>query len=362
MLDQDASAQSEAQQPNVDGQQLDTEQSMGQQPDQMQQTDASQQPAYTQQPYQQQTYQQSQPGQAQQAAGTQQQPAGQQQVYTQQPYQQQQPQQPYQQQPGAYRQQPYQQQPQQPYQQQAFQPQSAPYAGAPPAAQPKIPAGSIVAIVCGALAIVASPTIALGIILGIIAIAFGVLGLFKSRRPLAIAGLSCGAVGLVASFAMLLAGWSLFGPFTLVRVSHDAPDTSAHVFTVKDSVAKRLKESSKGKNVADDKTLYLDIERCSMDKDGNLVIYCYMMSTGNADYLLLKDEGTWTVNDTVVDPELEMTLYKGDYERSTWFYIPADQIKNIGGLDAIYSIRGTLSCTSVKSTKNASPVTYQVAL
>lgn len=222
--------------------------------------------------------------------------------------------------------------------------------------------GSIVAIVCGAVAIVTSPTIALGIVLGIIAIAFGVLGLFKSRRSLAIAGLSCGAVALVASFAMLFAGWSIFGPFTLVRVSHDAPDTSAHVFTVRDSVSKHIRESSSSANVADDKTLFFDIERCSIDKEGNLVIYCYMMNTGNADYLLLTDEGTWTVNGTVVDPELDMALYKGDYERHTYFYIPADQIKEIGGLDAIFSIRGTVSCTPVSSGKKSDTTNYDFSL
>lgn len=333
------------------------------------QTPTPNQPGYPQQPpsipqQQGQTY----PQQAYQQAPQQpqyQQPQGAQQV----PYQQGYPQQ-YQQAP----QQPqYQQMPQQAQYQQAPQqyPQAYPqqYAqpypqqmAAPAPAKPAPNIWGIAALACGALGVVASPTLVGGAILGIVAIALGVIGILKPRRGLAIAGTAAGVVAVGASVAMLILGWSIFGQFRLVPVSRDAPDTEATVATVRESVSDRL--NVKPFEVADDNRCFIEIERVSFDSEGNLVIYTNMTLKNDADYLWLDAPPmTWTVNDTAVEPVLNTALYLGDFDRENcFFYIPADQLEGIGGLDTIYSIRGTIRCTSYVDGESTDSVQYDVAL
>ena len=300
------------------------------------------------------------------------------------------PQQQYQQQPQAYPQQQYQQQgypqqqpqyppqyqqayPQQQYAQQAqYQQQYAPQpqyqqpvATAP--AKPKLNVWGIVAIACGGLALVASPTLAGGVILGIAGVAFGVLGLVRPRRALAIAGTACGAAAIIASIVFLNLGWSIFGGFRLIQVSREAPDTEATAITIRNSVTDRHFDEAqnlKPYEVADDNMLFLELLRISFDQEGNLVFYANMTMMADADYLWLDAPPlTWTVNDTAVEPVINTTLYMGDFDRTNcFFYIPADQLEGIDDLESIYSIRGTIRCTSYIDGEKDDVNQYTVAL
>ena len=66
------------------------------------------------------------------------------------------------------------------------------------------------AIICGALAIYSSPTIVPGILLGISAVIFGIVGLRTEKRNIAMIGMIAGAVGVVFSVLVITAYIGIF--------------------------------------------------------------------------------------------------------------------------------------------------------
>ena len=66
------------------------------------------------------------------------------------------------------------------------------------------------AIICGALSIYSSPTIVPGILLGISAVIFGIVGLKTSKRNIAMIGMIAGAVGTIFSVLIVSAYVGLF--------------------------------------------------------------------------------------------------------------------------------------------------------
>jgi hypothetical protein len=98
------------------------------------------------------------------------------------------------------------------------------YGGMPPAGQPAEPARPVVggggmataALVLGILALVTSFTVVGGIVLGLLAVIFGVIGLRRARRGLAlgrgraIAGIILGLLGIVVAAVVIAAGVSIF--------------------------------------------------------------------------------------------------------------------------------------------------------
>ena len=233
--------------------------------------------------------------------------------------------------------------------------------------QPKRRGLAIAALVCGIVALLASPTIVAGIVLGLVAVALGVLSLRRSLG-LSVAGLACGAAGVIAAFVMLAMGWTIFGRYNIVRVSRNAPDTNAVAITVREAVCDRIAAAEDGVPVIDESgVLTLDVTGVSMDEEGNLFIHYHVEtfninSKENFDYRWVYSPTTWTVNDTIVEPVVETTIYQCDEPRDSYFYVPADQLVGVGGIDEIYSIRGTLACDAYVGGSKDSSTEYELVL
>ena len=90
-------------------------------------------------------------------------------------------------------------------------PQRSPFTGAMSAGSREWVAYA--AIICGALAIYSSPTVIPGILLGISAIIFGIVGLKTSKRTMSLIGIIAGAIGSV--FSVLVIG-AIIGFFNLI--------------------------------------------------------------------------------------------------------------------------------------------------
>ena len=262
------------------------------------------------------------------------------------------------------------QQPQQPGSWQQPQMPGGPQFRAPQggfAPQPKKRGLAIAALVCGVVALLASPTIVAGIVLGLVAVALGVLSLRRSLG-LSIAGLACGAAGVIAAFVMLVLGWTIFGRYNIVHVSRNAPDTGVVAVAVRESVRDRIAATEDGIHVIDESGVFLlDVTGVSMDAEGNLFIHYYLETYGidskdSYDYRWLYSPGSWTVNDTTVEPVVDTIVYQCGYAQESYFYIPADQLEGVGGLDEIYSIRGTLACDTYTGGSKDSSAEYDLAL
>jgi hypothetical protein len=231
-------------------------------------------------------------------------------------------------------------------------------ASTPPAPAPARNGLGIAALVCGIAGVVLSPTIALGILLGIAGIVLGVLAIRNPRRGMPIAGISCGAAGIVISLVLWAVGWSIFGPFVPLRVARDTPDTNALAFTVTSSVRDRLEHPYR---VSNDQ-LTFEISDISFDNDGNLIVSYYMYCGAEVDYLRFTPvEDSWNVNDSQVTPN-SFNYYFGDYEHTDYFYIPAEQLERIDGIESIFSLRGSFQCETMRDGNVESTTTYDIVL
>ena len=262
------------------------------------------------------------------------------------------------------------QQPQQPQQATWQQPQQPAmpdyqYAQAAPVAATPATQGSgkaTGALICGILAILASPTVLLGIILGIVAVVLAILSKKQSRSGQATAGLICGIIGAVLSILLVVAGVAIVGQVmndpefqaaiedldtgdgtetSGTDTTNGSPGTDGTDDGTSNSavpVADRLA----GTVIADDDVCTIKLESMEIaESSGDLRVFYTITNNCEADIIFESDPvSRWDINGNealcVCYNIVEPSETKEDY-----CYVPADYVPE-GGIDSITSLSGTM--------------------
>ncbi|MDO4566308.1 MAG: hypothetical protein Q4B42_03155 [Oscillospiraceae bacterium] len=86
----------------------------------------------------------------------------------------------------------------------------------------------IAALICGIVSMPCCLTCGGGILLGILAVVFGIIGINSANRSLAIAGLICGGVGLLSSIVFCIFAFATASFGSGYSGSHDVYDFFEH--------------------------------------------------------------------------------------------------------------------------------------
>ena len=261
------------------------------------------------------------------------------------PYPPQQPVQPeYAQQPNQMQPQPQQQAYIPPQQPQQVQPQPA-YAPAQPATpvatEPKPKNGkAIAALVCGILAVINAGTVVLGIILGIIAIIFGVLARKNSKSGMALGGLICGIVGIVLSFIVIIVLAFAIGSLSQA----DDPDRMIEDFLDGIGAGHNIVETTPGYMVANDQVCTIKLTGTDIDADGNLNIYFDMTNHTVTELDVYTDSlHPWTVNGVKADCVAFSWVDPDETKTKQCITVPAEYLPdNVKDVNDVWGLHGTL--------------------
>lgn len=227
------------------------------------------------------------------------------------------------------------------YQQQAW-PQPAPQPAGVRVPDEKARTFGIAGIAAGVVALVGSPTVVLGILAGIAAIALGYL-VWRQQRAFAIGALVAGIAGIILTVALFATGFSLFGKLVFVPLTGQVRESFPEdVSSVHSSVVDDLPLA------AHDENYYtFEVTRLEMD-EGELVVY-YSAHDANTPSSIemhyevyCPQETVWTINGVRVEPSLFSTTLQNGETKETWFYFDQDEMEKVGitSVDEIYSLHG----------------------
>lgn len=200
----------------------------------------------------------------------------------------------------------------------------------------------IAGIAAGVAALVGSPTVVLGILAGIAAIALGYL-VWRQQRTFAIGALVAGIAGIVLTVALFATGFSLFGKLVFVPISGNVRESFPDdVSSVHSSVVDELPLSCSDTSYYD-----FQVTRLEMD-EGELVVYysAYDANTPSSIEMHYEvycpQETVWTINGVRVEPSLFSTTLQNGETKETWFYFDQEEMEKVGitSVDEIYSLHG----------------------
>ena len=224
---------------------------------------------------------------------------------------------------------------------------------------------------CGIIAILASPTVVFGIILGIVAIILAVLAKKQSRDGKATAGMVCGIIGAVLSLILVAAGAALVNeamqdPEFQELIESDGGDGSGDVdvSTPEDTsedgtpddgtdgadgadgadgtdAAGPVADRIVGTWVTDDAVSRIQITDMSIDDDGDLRVDFFIENHTEGEITLISDPGTFFRINGEDALCICYTTVEPHGIDNDFFYIPASDVPE-GGLDAITDFYGIL--------------------
>ena len=199
------------------------------------------------------------------------------------------------------------------------------------------------AIGAGVISLVGSPTVALGVIAGIAAIVLGYL-VWNQVRPLAIAGLAVGALGIVLSGVLFIAGYSIFGKLVFVPVTGNVKASYADdIDTIHDPVVDELPF-----HVQDTRFYDFTVTELQLD-EGELIVHftAYDGNDSSAStpmhyVFYCPEEVCWTINGVPVEPLVFNQRVDNGQTVEGWFYFNQETMEPLGieSLDDIYSLHG----------------------
>ena len=226
------------------------------------------------------------------------------------------------------------------------------------------------ALVCGIIAILASPTVFLGIILGIVAIVLAVLSRKQSRDGKATAGLICGAIGAVLSVLLVVAGVALVGEImndpefqqalqdyddstsgTDGTVEGGLPDSGGDSGTT-DSTGTGTGEPvvnyAPGTYIADDDVCTIKINDMYIDGSDDLIVEFTISSNCESDLVFHTDNTQpCDMNGNDVLCVCYTDVAQGE-TKDDFFYVPSGDLPE-GGIDAITNFNCVFSVDIVRT-------------
>lgn len=239
----------------------------------------------------------------------------------------------------------------------------APQYQAPQGPPPVAPSGSagaqpknskaLAALICGILAVVLSPSVILGVGLGIAAMVLAILSRNQSKDVKGTIGFVCGAVGVVLSAVLIVAGAMVY--CMGLRTGDIRPPSAATLQSEK--MKSLLYEEVKGTVIVDDAVCTITIDKMEFDKDNNLDVYFTATNhtVGELD-ISNKTGSAWELNNEKVECVC-FTYIKSKETKQDRFTIPAEYVPTTE-IDEIRSLSGTI----VADLQYADEMEYKVDL